>query len=56
MENNVVKYVAAGVVLGSLFYLSVIGKMPASQYVQLAELVLAALGGYHAGRFQGGNK
>ena len=56
MGSTVAKYAAAGAILGSLFALTVMGDMKHSEYVQLAELVLAALGGFHAGRFQGGGQ
>ena len=53
MENGVVnqalKYAAAGVLIGSLFYLVLTGKIQASDYQTLATTALGALGGFHAG-------
>ena len=53
MENGVVnltlKYVAAGGLIGSLFYLVLTGKIQASDYQTLAVGALGALGGFHAG-------
>lgn len=49
MGNMIVKYIAAGLVLASLFVLVILGMMPVSQYVVLAVGTLSALGGYHAG-------
>ena len=54
--NLIVRYTAAGAILASLLYLVVIGKVSAGQYETLAVGALSALGGYHAGRFQGGEK
>ena len=56
MGATVTKYAAAGAILGSLFYLVVTGKMAVGDYQTLAVSALAALGGFHAGRFQGGSK
>ena len=56
MANTALKYAAAGAILGSLFYLVVTGKMAVGDYQTLAVGALGALGGYHAGRFQGGEK
>lgn len=56
MGNMIAKYTAAGLVLASLFVLVILGMMPVSQYVVLAVGTLSALGGFHAGRFPGGDK
>ena len=56
MGSTVAKYAAAGAILGSLFYLVVTGKMAVGDYQTLAVGALGALGGFHAGRFQGGEK
>jgi hypothetical protein len=50
------RYVTAGVVLASLFYLVLVGKMSPADYETLAVGALGALGGYHAGRFSGGKE
>ena len=49
MGSMIVKYIAAGLVLASLFVLVILGMMPVNQYVVLAVGTLSALGGYHAG-------
>ncbi len=57
MDTAIVgRYVTAGVVLASLFYLVLVGKMSPADYETLAVGALGALGGYHAGRFQGGKE
>lgn len=52
--NNWLKYAAAGGLLGSLFYLCIVGKLPVGEYESLATAALGALGGFHAGRVSGG--
>ena len=56
LPENTAKYAAAGAILGSLFYLVLTGKMAVGDYQTLAVGALGALGGFHAGRFQGGGK
>ena len=56
MTPMILKYTAYAGLMGSLFYLTVTGKMAVSDYQTLAVGALGALGGYHAGRFQGGAK
>ena len=56
MASTVSKYVAAGAILGSMFYLVVTGKMAVGDYTTLAVGALGALGGFHAGRFQQGGE
>ena len=48
LPDAISKYVLAGLLIGSLFYLVATGKMPVPQYEQIAEVALAALAGYHA--------
>lgn len=54
--NAYAKLAASGALFGSLFYLVVTGKMAVGDYTTLAVGALGALGGFHAGRFQGGEK
>ena len=49
MVNQALKYAAAGVLIGSLFYLVLTGNIQASDYQTLATTALGALGGFHAG-------
>ncbi len=49
MGNMIVKYVAAGLVLASLFTLVILGQMTSGEYQVIAIATLSALGGYHAG-------
>ena len=49
MGKMVVKYVAAGLVLASLFTLVILGQMTSGEYQVIAISTLSALGGYHAG-------
>ena len=56
MGGTVARYAAGALILGSLFYLVVTGKMAVGEYTTLAVGALGALGGFHAGRFQGGGK
>ncbi len=49
LPSLTLKYASAGVLIGSLFYLVLIGKMQASDYQTLATTALGALGGFHAG-------
>ena len=49
MGNMIVKYVAAGLVLSSLFALVILGQMTSGEYQVIAIATLSALGGYHAG-------
>jgi len=53
--NPYAKLTAAAGLFGSLFYLVLTGKMSPGDYQMLAVGALSALGGYHAGRFPGGN-
>ena len=56
MGSTVAKYAAAVAILASLFYLVVTGKMAVGDYQTLAVGALGALGGFYAGRFQGGGQ
>ena len=56
MVNQALKYAAAGVLIGALFYLVLAGKMSAGDFQTLAVGALCALGGFHAGRFPGGGQ
>ena len=49
MGSMIVKYIAAGAVLASLFTLVILGKMTSGEYQVIAIATLSALGGYHAG-------
>ena len=49
MGSMIVKYIAAGLVLASLFVLVILGKMTSGEYQVIAIATLSALGGYHAG-------
>ncbi len=49
LPSIALKYASAGVLIGSLFYLVLTGKMQASDYQTLATTALGALGGFHAG-------
>jgi len=53
--NQYAKLTAAGALFASLLYLVITGKMSPGDYQTLAVGALGALGGYHAGRFPGGN-
>ena len=54
--NQYAKLAASGALFASLLYLVLTGKMAVGDYQTLAVSALAALGGFHAGRFQGGSK
>ncbi len=54
MITTLAKYAAATAIMGSLFYLVLIGRVAAGDYQTLAVGALAALGGFHAGRFPNG--
>ena len=56
MASTYLKYAAYAGLMGSLFYLVITGKMAVGEYQTLAVGALSALGGYHAGRFQGAGK
>lgn len=49
MGSMIVKYIAAGAVLASLFTLVILGQMTSGEYQVIAIATLSALGGYHAG-------
>ena len=49
MGNMLIKYIAAGLVLASLFTLVILGQMTSGEYQVIAIATLSALGGYHAG-------
>lgn len=51
MVSDYLKYGAALLLLASLYYLVLTGKMAVGDYQTLAVSALSALGGYHAGRF-----
>ena len=51
---NFWKFVGSAALMGSLFYLTLTGKMLIGDYQTLAVGALAALGGFHAGRFPTG--
>jgi hypothetical protein len=52
--NAYAKLAASGALFASLLYLVITGKMAPGDYETLAVGALGALGGYHAGRFPGG--
>ena len=54
--NQYAKLAAAGALFGALFYLVIVGKMTPGDFQTLAVSAIAALGGYHAGRFPGGGQ
>lgn len=54
--NAYAKLGASGALFGALFYLVLAGKMSAGDFQTLAVGALGALGGFHAGRFPGGEK
>lgn len=54
--NDFYKFAGGMAIIGSLFYLTATGKMLSGDYQTLAVGALAALGGFHAGRFPGGTK
>lgn len=48
--DAIVKYVGAGLMLASLYYLVLAGSLAASEYVGLVTGIFAALGIYHSNK------
>lgn len=53
---NYIKWVAASLIMASLFALVILGKMSPGEYIGLSIGLLSGMGVYHVTRFQGADK